>query len=139
MADAERSDPSEEDVEAAADYFAASSREPDIRTTGSLRFEDDESEELVRRSRTGDFAGIAALLGEIEGREAEAAARPRRAVSLDEGETYGAMRGPSWQDPTAVEVGAEDEGRAGRNVPVAAATGLGLAGIAVVALSIGPL
>ena len=139
VADAERSEPSEEDVEAAADYFAASSREPDIRTTGSLRFEDDESEELVRRSRTGDFAGIAALLGEIEGREAEAAARPRRAVSLDEGETYGAMRGPSWQDPTAVEVGAEDEGRAGRNVPVAAATGLGLAGIAVVALSIGPL
>ena len=132
-------EPSEEDVEAAADYFAASVREPELRTSGALRFEDDEGEELVRRSRTGDFAGIAALLGEIEGREEDALARPRRAVSLDEGALSGALRGPSWQDPTAVEIGAEEEGRAGRNVPLAALTGVGLAGAAIVALSLGAL
>ena len=69
----------------------------------------------------------------------DALARPRRAVSLDEGALSGALRGPSWQDPTAVEIGAEEEGRAGRNVPLAALTGVGLAGAAIVALSLGAL
>lgn len=134
-------EPTEREVEAAADYFAAGVRdgEPERRTSVTPRFEGDEGEELVRRSRTGDFAGIAALLGEIEGREDEATPTPRRIVPLDQGDTYGAMRGPSWQDPTAVEVGAEEEGRAGRNVPLAAVTGLALAGVAVVALSLGAL
>jgi phosphatidate cytidylyltransferase len=61
---------------------------------------------------------------------------PRTVVVGSEGIT-----GPSWQEPAAVEVGAEIDrkGPAGdRDVPAAFMTGLILAGVAVVALWAGP-
>ena len=59
--------------------------------------------------------------------------------AADDGETTRTVRvgqegfgGPSWQEPTAIEVGAESE-RAGpgRDVPTAFITGVVLAGLAV--------
>lgn len=50
----------------------------------------------------------------------------------------GGLGGPSWQEPAAVEVGADLERRAPeRDVPAAFLTGIVLAGVAVVALLIG--
>jgi len=49
------------------------------------------------------------------------------------------LGGPSWQEPTAVEVAAEPERRpAGRNVPAAFMTGLVLAAAALGSIAIGP-
>ena len=49
------------------------------------------------------------------------------------------LGGPSWQEPTALEVGAEPERRGtGRDVPMAFLTGLVLAGLAIGTIAIGP-
>lgn len=127
--------PSPEDLEAAADYFAGS-----IRDEGSSsdepspsRWEEEQEPAPVHvPDTTGEFGSIAALLGEIEGREAEAVAPPRTIVVGPDG-----MEGPSWQDPTSVEVGSGDDRPARRNVPLAALTGLALAAVAVVTLVLG--
>ncbi|MFM7718299.1 MAG: phosphatidate cytidylyltransferase [Actinomycetota bacterium] len=81
---------------------------------------------------SGEFGSITALLGEIEGRESDAAPRDRTITIGPEG-----TAGPSWQDPTALEVGSGEERRAGRNVPLAAATGFVLAALAVGTLWLG--
>ena len=130
-------EPSRADVEAAADYFAEAARgqgggEFEIRTSGSIRYEDED--ETSATARSSEFGGIASLLGEIEGREVEAQPRRPRTPALGaEG-----MAGPSWQDPTAIEVGSDEHRSPGRNVPLAAATGFGLAVVAIVALILGP-
>jgi phosphatidate cytidylyltransferase len=49
------------------------------------------------------------------------------------------LGGPSWQEPTTLEVGAEPERRStGRDVPMAFLTGLILAALALGAIAIGP-
>ncbi|MGH3143405.1 MAG: phosphatidate cytidylyltransferase, partial [Gaiellales bacterium] len=77
---------------------------------------------------------IAQLLG-VEGDEGSVAAEPARTVRVG-AEGFG---GPSWQEPTAIEVGAEPERKGpGRDVPTAFITGIVLAGLAVGAFLIGP-
>jgi phosphatidate cytidylyltransferase len=115
--------PDLEAVEAAADHFAE-----------SVRDEVDVEDETIPPDPTEEVA-IAALLGdEDEGGSAEEASA--RTVRVG-GEGYG---GPSWQEPTAMEVGGEAEReKAGeRNVPTAFLTGIVLAALAIGAILIGP-
>jgi phosphatidate cytidylyltransferase len=107
-------------VEAAADRFAESVRDEvnvDAPPGG-------ETEEIQ----------IAALLGDEEDEEEEAVRAEPRAVRVGaEG-----LGGPSWQEPTALEVGADSERvGGGRDVPMAFLTGLVLAVVALGAIAIG--
>ncbi|HEX5627137.1 MAG TPA: phosphatidate cytidylyltransferase [Actinomycetota bacterium] len=112
--------PDIEAVEAAADHFAESVRD-------EVRVEP----EPPAPQPTEEVA-IAQLLGEEGAADAPEASRTVRVGA----EGFG---GPSWQEPTAIEVGAESErGGAGRDVPTAFLTGLVLAGLAVGAILIGP-
>ncbi len=112
--------PDIEAVEAAADHFAESVRD-------EVRVEP----EAPAPQPTEEVA-IAQLLGEEGAADAPEASRTVRVGA----EGFG---GPSWQEPTAIEVGAETErGGAGRDVPTAFITGLVLAGLAVGAILIGP-
>jgi phosphatidate cytidylyltransferase len=119
--------PSEEDLEAAAEHFAASVREEAVEIEPEAPGFDTEPETEIQE-----------LLGpteeEPEGTvpEEPAGVRTVRVGAEDLG-------GPSWQEPTAVEIGPEVErGGAGRNVQLAAITGLVLAAVAVGAIAIGP-
>jgi phosphatidate cytidylyltransferase len=114
--------PDIEAVEAAADHFAESVR--DEVTVEPEREAPNPTEEVA----------IAELLGD---EDAAAAREPEAARTVRVGqEGFG---GPSWQEPTAIEVGAEPE-RAGpgRDVPTAFITGVVLAGLAFGAILIGP-
>ncbi len=112
--------PSEEALEAAAEHFAASVREEVVL-------------EPVEPVDTEPEAGLEELLGGEE-EIAEQAAPPVRTVRVG-GEGLG---GPSWQEPTTVEVGPDLMHRGpGRNVPLAFATGILLAALAVAAIAIG--
>jgi phosphatidate cytidylyltransferase len=112
--------PDIEAVEAAADHFAESVRD-------EVRVEP----EAPAPQPTEEVA-IAQLLGEEGAADAPEASRTVRVGA----EGFG---GPSWQEPTTIEVGAETErGGAGRDVPTAFLTGLVLAGLAVGAILIGP-
>jgi phosphatidate cytidylyltransferase len=112
--------PDIEAVEAAADHFAESVRD-------EVRLEP----EAPAPQPTEEVA-IAQLLGEEGGADAPETSRTVRVGA----EGFG---GPSWQEPTAIEVGAESErGRAGRDVPTAFITGLVLAGLAIGMILIGP-
>jgi phosphatidate cytidylyltransferase len=112
--------PDIEAVEAAADHFAE-----------SVRDEVQVEPEAPAPQPTEEVA-IAQLLGEEGGADEAETSRPVRVGA----EGFG---GPSWQEPTAIEVGAEPE-RAGpgRDVPTAFLTGLVLVGLAVGAILIGP-
>lgn len=120
--------PSPEAVEAAAEHFAESVR-------NEVRID---PVEPVPTEPVD--AGLAGLLAGPEGvdesdlPDLEESSLGQRAVRVG-GEGLG---GPSWQEPTAIEVGADQEGRsAGRDVPMAFLTGLVLAGLALGAISIG--
>ncbi|MGH2526972.1 MAG: phosphatidate cytidylyltransferase, partial [Actinomycetota bacterium] len=113
--------PDLESVEAAADRFAAS-----VREEVNVGAPSGETEEIQ----------IAALLGDEEDEEVEPArVEASRTVRLgSEG-----LGGPSWQEPTALEVGADTERvSAGRDVPMAFLTGLVLTALALGAIAIGP-
>ena len=122
---AEEEPPDLDAVEAAAEHFAESVRE-EVRV---------EPEALATEQRTEEVQ-IAALLGEETAEEVEPEEGPEvpRAVRVG-GEGLG---GPSWQEPTALEVGVEPERPGGRNVPMAFLTGLVLAALALGAIAIGP-
>jgi len=111
-------------VEAAADRFAESVREevgvePE-RAPGGV------TEEIQ----------IAALLGDEE-EDVSVAAHPEGARAVRVGAE--GLGGPSWQEPTALEIGVDSErGTGGRDVPMAFLTGLVLAGVALGAIAIGP-
>ncbi|MEW6058551.1 MAG: phosphatidate cytidylyltransferase [Actinomycetota bacterium] len=115
--------PSAEAVEAAAEHFAESVRE-------EVRVEPEPAP--VETSLTDLLGGrgeveeeVPAGLGEQE--------QPARAVKVG-GEGLG---GPSWQEPTAMEVGAEHERRlSARDMPAAFLTGIILAGLAVGSIAI---
>jgi phosphatidate cytidylyltransferase len=108
--------PSEEEVEAAAEHFAE-----------SIRAEEAEGEEQAGGEDI--LTGLGAeeveedILSDLE-EEEEAAAAVRTVKVGAEG-----LGGPSWQEPTSVEVGADLE-RVGRDVPAAFMTGLVLAALA---------
>jgi phosphatidate cytidylyltransferase len=142
---ADASEPSIEDVEAAADHFAESVRaesgsDEDVAAMG------DSPETSTEPMQTVDLSSLEAeaditiggdedveqsILADLD--EPEVA---QRTVVVGSGEGLG---GPSWQEPTSVEVGADQEGRpdAGRDVPAAFLTGLVLAAIALGSLAIG--
>jgi phosphatidate cytidylyltransferase len=112
--------PDIEAVEAAADHFAESVRD------------EAQAEPEAPAPQPTEEVAIAQLLGE-EGATDDA--ETTRTVRVG-AEGFG---GPSWQEPTAIEVGADSE-RAGpgRDVPTAFITGIVLAGLAVGAILIGP-
>ena len=133
--------PSEADLEAAAEHFAGSIRAEDRYDTaplegGALVADDDGPSE-------GD------LLSELGAEPADPAAVEEELLAdLDEERTHtvvvGApqgLGGPSWQEPAAVEVGADLERRGPdlgeRDVPAAFMTGIVLAGVAVASLLVG--
>jgi phosphatidate cytidylyltransferase len=119
--------PSREAIDAAAEHFAESVR-------------DEVQVEPVESQTEPIDAGLAGLLAGPEGideselPDLEEPSLGQRTVRVgSEG-----LGGPSWQEPTAIEVGADHEGRAaGRDVPLAFLTGLVLAGLALGAISIG--
>ena len=114
--------PDIEAVEAAADHFAESVRE------------EVSVEPEAEAPHPTEEVAISELLGD---EDAGAQGEPEAARTVRVGaEGFG---GPSWQEPTAIEVGAEPQ-RAGpgRDVPTAFITGIVLAGLAVGAILIGP-
>jgi len=129
--------PSAEDIEAAAEHFS-----------GSIHVEDELDEEPIDEGVTvvtGADASGDDLFADIHGGEVEDDILsdldeddgvPRTVVVGSEG-----LGGPSWQEPTSVEVGADldrrgpNEGE--RDVPAAFLTGIVLAGIALGSLMIG--
>jgi phosphatidate cytidylyltransferase len=128
--------PSEEELEEAAAHFADSIAEEGAGTTAPRVVQIDEE-------TAGD------LLDELGGAEpypadgeeeedvfaAMAEEEPSRTVVVGGG---GGLGGPSWQEPAAVEVGADlDRRGAERDVPAAFLTGIVLAGAAIVALLVG--
>ena len=120
-ASAEDEEPSAEAVEAAAEHFARS-----VRDEADLDLEDETS--------------LPELLG---GGEEDIAAEPEEPVrggraSGRSGSGSEGLGGPSWQEPTTMEVGLEHEARrTGRDVPAAFITGLALAGLALGSLAVG--
>ena len=120
-------EPSAEEIQAAAEHFAESVRE---------EVEVEVEEVPTAAYDTEPEAGIEELLAgaEEEAPEGEEVEVPVRRVRVG----AEALGGPSWQEPTAVEVGPEPEGGPGRNVQLAFLTGIVLAALAVGALAIGP-
>ena len=118
--------PSEEDVEAAAEHFAASVRE-------------EVGEPVTQGFDTEPDAGIEGLLAPIAAEtELPAAEEPGVPVRTVRVGAEG-LGGPSWQEPTTVEIGPDAERRTpGRNVQLAFLTGVVLAALAVGAIAIGP-
>jgi phosphatidate cytidylyltransferase len=115
--------PSAEAVEAAADHFAESVR-------------DEVSVEPVPEPASAPGGDATDSFPVIEPDVEEPAERSTvRTVRVGAGaEGFG---GPSWQEPTTVEVGAQDERRpGGRDVPAAFLTGLVLAGLAIGSIAI---
>ena len=124
--------PSDEELQAAAEHFAGS--------LGARRHLSDRARRRVRRRRRGRRRS--AERSRCRRRRGGAAVRyrrpatPRTVVVGGEG-----ISGPSWQEPAAVEVGAEIDRRGpsgDRDVPAAFMTGLVLAAVAVVSLWAGP-
>ena len=127
-------EPSEEDLEAAAEHFSGSTRE----TYDTAPLEDEPGWEPEPRpagdllSELGADDVEADILSDLQ--EPDDAGRP--VVVGGEG-----LGGPSWQEASSVEVGADLDRRgpnAGeRDVPAAFMTGLVLAGVALAALLVG--
>ena len=114
-------DPSEEDLEAAAEHFAGSTRGEDAMVGADLI--GDEGAGYVERDILSDLS--------------EPAGDPQTVMVASEG-----LGGPSWQEPASVEVGADFDTRRGsnadeRDVPAAFLTGVILAGVALGSLLIG--
>jgi phosphatidate cytidylyltransferase len=117
-------EPSPEAVEAAAEHFAESVRDEAELDAG------DSDTSLPELLGGGGEYGQDDVVVELE--EPVEAGRPA-GVGGTEG-----LGGPSWQEPTTMEVGMEHEARrTGRDVPAAFITGLVLAGVALGSLAIG--
>jgi len=130
--------PSDEDLEAAAAHFAGSIEDERTYPTEPI--------DVMAGADTGDLLSDLGA-AEPEGPEEveqdllsdldEPTSEPRTVVVGGEG-----ISGPSWQEPAAVEVGADLDRRGPqpgeRDVPAAFLTGVLLAGIALAALWAGP-
>jgi phosphatidate cytidylyltransferase len=137
--------PSEEDLEAAAQHFALSSRDEEG-VGGAVSSRSDEPDEGAG-SEVGEAPVVGAELldepepGAIEQdilSDLDAGDEEPQTVMVGTGEGLG---GPSWQEPGAMEVGSDAErrgpGPGERDVPAAFLTGVVLAGVALAALLIG--
>jgi phosphatidate cytidylyltransferase len=123
--------PSEEELQAAAEHFAGSIGGEETYPTEPVDVFAGESRDSDLLSDLGAEEVEEELLSDIDESSA-----PRTVVVGGEGTS-----GPSWQEPAAVEVGAEIDRRGpsgDRDVPAAFMTGLGLAAVAVVSLWAGP-
>jgi len=131
-------EPSEEDLEAAAAHFSGSlagdssyATEP-VDALGGSEVGDLLSDLGAPPSASSEDVE-ADLLSDLQDRDAA----PRTVVVGGEG-----ISGPSWQEPAAVEVGADLDRRGPqsgeRDVPAAFMTGVLLAGVALAALWAGP-
>jgi phosphatidate cytidylyltransferase len=132
--------PTEQEIEAAAEHFAGSVTVADELEEGPIDEAVTIEGEVVSEATNDD------LFGDIHGDNVE----QDILADLDDDEdarrtvVVGAegLGGPSWQEPTSVEVGADldrrgpNEGE--RDVPAAVLTGVVLAGIAIGSLLIGP-
>lgn len=121
-------EPSSEAVEAAAEHFAESVRD-EVR--------------LGTDSEIEPETALADLLAGEEGAEEEEElvsdlqepAPSARSVTVSGSEGLG---GPSWQEPSTIEVGMDHEPRrVGRDMPAAFVTGLVLAGLALGSIAVG--
>ncbi len=118
--------PSPQEVEAAAEHFAEAVREEASR---------EPAHEQEPEARLGDILGSPEevedeILGDLE-----EPVTPMRTVRVG----HEGLGGPSWQEPTAVEIGTDHDRRGGeRDVPAAFLTGIVLAALAVGSLAIGP-
>ncbi len=150
--DAAAVEPSPSEVEAAVRHFTEpgnDDREPTAeQPTVTMPFEDEPlDEDVVLVPSTADATD---LQGEITGADADAGTATEDDILADLEEPAGAPRtvrvgseglgGPSWQEPTSVEVGADLDRRGPnsdeRDVPAAFLTGLILAGVALGSLLI---
>jgi phosphatidate cytidylyltransferase len=129
--------PSAQDIEAAAEHFS-----------GAIRVDDDLDEPIDDGMGAADDEHAASggdLFADIHGGDVEGDILsdldeddgvPRTVVVGSEG-----LGGPSWQEPTSVEVGADLERRGPnegeRDMPAAFLTGIVLAGVALGSLMIG--
>jgi phosphatidate cytidylyltransferase len=123
--------PSEEELQAAAEHFAGSIGREETYPTEPVDVFGGESRDADLLSDLGAEEVEEELLSDMDESSA-----PRTVVVGGEGTS-----GPSWQEPAAVEVGAEIDRRGpigDRDVPAAFMTGLGLAAVAVVSLWAGP-
>ncbi|HEX3298634.1 MAG TPA: phosphatidate cytidylyltransferase [Actinomycetota bacterium] len=123
--------PSEEELQAAAEHFAGSIGHDETYPTEPVDVFGGESRDSDLLSDLGAEEIEEELLSDIDESSA-----PRTVVVGGEGTS-----GPSWQEPAAVEVGAEIDRRGpsgDRDVPAAFMTGVGLAAVAVVSLWAGP-
>ncbi len=124
--------PTEEDLEAAAEHFAGSFRDESYSTEPVDVFGDEDDEATT----IGDLLSDEGPDQVEEDLLAEMREPSPHTVVVGEG-----IRGPSWQEPAAVEVGGEIERRGPnvgeRDVPAAFMTGLVLAGVALAALLVG--
>lgn len=128
LASAEGSEeaPSSEDLEAAAEHFAESVREEAL--IGS--------EPEAETPQHDTEPGIEELLGPEEPEEGLIGAEEGMPVRTVRVGTEG-LGGPSWQEPTTVEVGPDQDGKGtGRNMQMAVITGLVLAAIGVIAIAV---
>jgi phosphatidate cytidylyltransferase len=117
--------PSPEAVEAAVDHFAESVREE---VAGGAEVGD----EPVSYVTEPIVPGMTEHEDELVPEEPSGV----RTVRVGAGEGLG---GPSWQEPSTMEVGASDERRGGgRDVPAAFLTGLVLGALAIASIAIGP-
>jgi CDP-diglyceride synthetase len=120
-ASAEDEEPTPEAVEAAAEHFARS-----VRDEADLDLEDETSLPELLGGGEEDIAT-----------EMEEPVGSGRATGMSGSGSEG-LGGPSWQEPTTIEVGMEHETRrTGRDVPAAFITGLVLAGVALGSLAVG--
>jgi phosphatidate cytidylyltransferase len=124
--------PSEEELQAAAEHFAGSLERSETYPTEPVDVFAGAEQPNDLLSELGAEDVEEELLSDMDDRDA-----PRTVVVGTEG-----MSGPSWQEPAALEVGAEIDRRGSmagdRDVPAAFMTGLILAGAAVVTLWFGP-
>jgi phosphatidate cytidylyltransferase len=133
--DADTARPSDADLEEAAAHFAGSIPQDEGSAPRVVQIDEDTAGDLL-----DELSGAEPYpAGEDEEDEEDVFAamadeEPARAVVVGaEG-----LGGPSWQEPSAVEVGADLDRRGSeRDVPAAFLTGLILAGVAIVTLLVG--
>jgi phosphatidate cytidylyltransferase len=132
------SEPTDEDLEAAAAHFADSLGDEGTYQTEPIDvIGDPETGDLLSDLGAGQADGPDEVEHDLLSDLDEAGTPPRTVVVGGEG-----MSGPSWQEPAAVEVGADLDRRGPqpgeRDVPAAFLTGVLLAGVALAALWAGP-
>jgi phosphatidate cytidylyltransferase len=134
--------PTEEDLEAAAEYFADSVREERY-DTEPWALDDDGShapptdDEGPEAPSVDEGRPSGAPPAEEVAEDLLADLHEERPAAVSVGADV--ISGPSWQDSSSVEVGADLDRRGPeRDVPAAFMTGLVLAGLAIGALLIGP-